>query len=363
MKIIPNRDNVKLIGRTLESDGNLYLSLSGSGMEFEYEGKGLTLTLLGGSASEIPNNQGNYARMAVYENGVRTRDLQLSEPRISLRIAESPVPKKTVIRVIKLSECAMSLAGIMPIEISEGERIRPTSKRQRKVEFIGDSITCGYGIDDEDPLHPFQTATEDVTRAYAYKTAAALNADYSMFSISGYGIISGYTGDPTVKMTNQRIPDFYEAMGFSYDKMPGIPAPADVAWDFQQYVPDAIIINLGTNDDSYCQDFTERQQEYADSYVAFLKVVRKHNPKAMIFCILGLMGDRLYPWICKAVKAYSGETGDDRITTVHLPEQDASVGYVSDYHPLESAHEKAAGVLIPAVLDTMLKSGDWQAEN
>lgn len=353
MKITCTNANVKYIGRTLLADGAVFLSLSGSGIEFEYEGMGLDLTLLGGSAAELPDNQANYARMAVYEDDERVFDVQLSARETKLRVAESPTTKKSVIRVIKLSECAMSLAGIAPLEISEGETVKPTPEKSRKIEFIGDSITCGYGVDDEDPLHPFQTATEDLTRAYAYKTARALDADYSMFSTSGYGIISGYTGDPSIKMSDQRIPDYYESMGFSYDRMPSLPAPMEVAWEYDRFVPDAIVINLGTNDDSYCQEFAERQQEYADSYVAFLKVVRKHNPGAMIFCALGLMGDRLYPWVCKAVKTFSEETGDQRITTVHLPEQDPSVGYVSDYHPLESAHQKAALVLIPAIREVM----------
>lgn len=356
MKIPCTAENVKHVGRTLIPEDILYLSLSGSGIEFEYEGKGLTLTFLGGDAAGQPDNQANYARMAVYADGRRIHDLQLAAKETTLRVAESQTAKKTVIRVIKLSECAMSLAGILPLEIADGESVKPTAARSRKIEFIGDSITCGYGVDDEDPLHPFKTATEDVTRAYAYKTALALDADYSMFSISGYGIISGYTGDPAVKMTNQRIPDFYEYFGFSYDGISGIPAPSEIPWDFSGYVPDAVVINLGTNDDSYCQDFEERQQEYADSYARFLKVVRKHNPDAMIFCVLGLMGDRLYPWVCKAAKAYSEETGDQRITTVHLPEQDETIGFVSDYHPLESAHEKAASVLIPAIRKTM----GWQ---
>ena len=64
-----------------------------------------------------------------------------------------------------------------------------------KIEFIGDSITAGYGVDDEVKEHGFSTATEDVTKTYAYKTAAALQADYSIVAYSGHGIISGYTGD------------------------------------------------------------------------------------------------------------------------------------------------------------------------
>jgi hypothetical protein len=61
------------------------------------------------------------------------------------------------------------------------------------------------------------------------------------------------------------------------------------------------------------------------------------------------MGDRLYPTICGAVKTYTEETGDVRITTVHLPEQDPAVGYGANYHPLESEHEKAAKVLTEAL--------------
>ena len=353
MKIICNENSVKYLGRTILKGDDLFLSLSGSGIAFVYEGKGLDLTLLGGGAALVPDNDGNYARMAVYVDDARVYDLQLQAPKTTLRVAESAEKETHVIRVVKLSECAMSLAAIAPLEIAEGETIKPAPAKARKIEFIGDSITCGYGIDDEDPLHPFKTANEDVTRAYAYKTAMALDADYSMFSTSGYGIISGYTGDPTVKMTNQLIPDFYEWMGFSYDNMPGFAAPMEMAWDFSRFVPDAIVLNLGTNDDSYCQEDENRQQEYADQYVAFLKVIRKHNPGAMIFCVLGLMGDRLYPWVCKAAKKYSEETGDQRITTVHLPEQDEKAGFVCDYHPLESAHHKAADELVPAIRKVM----------
>lgn len=353
MKIELSKKNVKLIGRTMLFSDTLFLSLSGSGIEFEYTGKGFTLTLQGGCAAALSDNGANYARIAIYQNDVRIMDRQISEKTLSLRLGESDERKTSIFRIIKLSECAMSLAGILPLEISEGDTVKPTPAKMHRIEFIGDSITCGYGVDDEDPLHPFKTATEDVTRAYAYKTALALDADYSMFSTSGYGIISGYTADPAVKMTNQRIPDFYEYMGFSYDKMDSIPAPMELVWNFEEFIPDAIVINLGTNDDSYCQEDADRQQEYADSYVDFLKVVRKHNPKAMIFCVLGLMGDRLYPWVCKAAQNYASITGDSHITTVHLPEQDASIGYVCDYHPLESAHEKASKELIQAIKEQM----------
>ena len=90
MKITCTKDNVKHLGRGILFSDLLFLSLSGSGIEFEYEGKGLTLTLIGGAAASYPDNDANYARMAVYVDDKRVSDLQLSSAETKLRIAESP---------------------------------------------------------------------------------------------------------------------------------------------------------------------------------------------------------------------------------------------------------------------------------
>ncbi|MCR5727305.1 MAG: GDSL family lipase [Lachnospiraceae bacterium] len=349
MKYSLTKDNVKLLGRTMLFDDTLLLSLSGSGIEFEHRGKaGIDIAFAGGGASGIPDNEANYARIRIYVNGKTVKDFLLNSKELTVHI-DADDSGLSVIRIIKLSECAMSLAGIRAIETANADSIKPTAQKPVKIEFIGDSITCGYGVDDPDPLHDFKTATEDVTKAFAYKTAQDLDVDYSMFSISGYGIISGYTEDLKNRHDEQLIPTFYESMGLSYDSIDGIPASQDISWDFSGYVPDIIVINLGTNDDSYCQDDESRQSWFATDYVKFLKTVRKHNPKAYIVCVFGLMGDRLYPTICKAADEYKKETGDTLITTVHLPEQDVSVGYGANYHPLESEHRKAADVLVPVL--------------
>ena len=347
MKIELTDKNVKLLGRTVSFGDTLLLSLSGSGIEFEYTGKGFDITFMGGEAAALKDNDVNYARIGIYVDGIVAKDFLLDRKELTVHIGEDILQGSTphMVRIMKLSECAMSLVGIKPLEVSEGDTVKPTPAKALKIEFIGDSITCGYGVEDPDPLHDFKTGTENVTRAFAYKTAKALDADFQMFSISGYGIISGYTPDPAERHADQLIPDFYESMGLSYDKLDGIPASQDIKWDFSGYVPDIVVLNLGTNDDSYCQDDKDRQAWYASEYVKFLKTIRKYNAGAYIVCAFGLMGDRLYPTICGAVKTYSEETGDKRITTIHLPEQDPAEGYGANYHPLESEHEKAAKVL------------------
>lgn len=332
-----NWDNVRLIGRVMPLENTLWMALSGTGAEFSVTGTQASVTLVADDTwSGVPENQ---ARVAVYADDVRVADVLLSQPETTITAFSSKDEETHVIRVIKLSEAAMSTCGIAEIE-TDGA-ITPTEAKDKFIEFIGDSITCGYGVDDEDRDHHFATGTEDVTRAYAYKTAVALDADYSMVSYSGYGIVSGYTATGE-KMGHQLVPDYYEKLGFSYGTYKGKYKPQDMVWDFTKRQPDLIVINLGTNDMSYVLDKPDRREEYSSGYLSFLKTVRMHNPDARILCVLGLMGEALCSAVEETVERYKKDTKDTRISYMGFPDQLPEDGYVADWHPTEVTHTKAA---------------------
>ncbi|WP_150272394.1 SGNH/GDSL hydrolase family protein [Paenibacillus tepidiphilus] len=297
---------VKMIGRTHYYNDVLWLALSGSGIEFSCYGKKVAITIKG---DQIAEGDTNHARIGIEVNGVRVVEEQIHQPVKTYTVFESSTEQQVTVRVLKLSEAAMSTAGIQEIVVEAAEGIIPTPGHVHRIEFIGDSITCGYGVDDEHELHPFSTATEDVTKAYAYLTAEALQADYSMVSYSGYGIISGYT-DNDQKLTTHLLPDYYEKVAKSEGKLDGTLNPLEVSWDFSRFVPELIVINLGTNDDSFTKDDGARQAEYGEQYAEFLKIVRRNNAGATILCTLGIMGDRLFPWLEQAVHSYTQATGD-----------------------------------------------------
>ncbi|MBQ8800497.1 MAG: hypothetical protein IJZ55_13150, partial [Lachnospiraceae bacterium] len=236
-----NFENVRLIGRVMPFEDTLWMALSGTGAEFRVTGKSAKVTLLADDTwNGVPENR---ARVAVYLDGVPVTDLLLDEPEKTVTVFTSEQKESHVVRVVKLSEAAMSTCGIADITV-DGE-VYATEPKKKLIEFVGDSITCGYGVDDEDRDHHFATATEDVTRAYAYKTAEALEADYSMVSYSGHGIVSGYTATGE-KMGHQLVPEFYELFGFSFGTYKGEYKPQSMAWDFQKRQPDLVVINLGT---------------------------------------------------------------------------------------------------------------------
>ncbi|MBO6141329.1 MAG: lipase [Ruminococcus sp.] len=346
-----NDKNVKLIGRTYPFEGNLWSAFSGTGIEFDFEGEYLAIILLADESCKEEKGE-NLARYAVLIDGEEKFKGMLDKEKTELVVFDSA--SKARVQVIKLSECAMSTMGIAPLVTDDNAKVTPAPERSRKIEFIGDSITCGYGVDDEDATHNFKTSTEDCTGAYAYKAARLLDADYSLVSISGYGIISGYTATAESKIPEQTVPQYYKSLGFSYNKFAGKLAPQDIPWDFSRYIPQAVVINLGTNDDSYCLDHADRQRDYTDNYKLFLKEVRANNPDAFIFCTVGIMGTRIYKALETAVNEYKAESEDTKILSYCFTEQDhENDGYAADYHPTRKTHDKASKAISQVIKETM----------
>lgn len=342
-------ENVRLIGRTTYQDDALWCAFSGTGIEFSFTGTKAEITLGGDNASLTANNTDNYARVAIYLNGKRVVDDMLDQSEKTYTIFETTVPCNAKIRVVKLSETAMSTFSVKEISVNTDGDIKPTEEKEHYIEFIGDSITCGYGVDDENRNHHFSTTTEDITKTYAYKTAEQLNADYSMVSISGYGIISGYS-DGKTKQASQVIPKYYDKIGYSYANS----LMASTSWDFKaNRSPDVVVINLGTNDDSYCKNYEDRQKEYVTEYINFLKTIRKNNPKATIICTLGIMGNNLYKCVEEAVTTYSKKTKDKNVYSMAFEVQSANDGYAADWHPTEATHTKAADKLTDKIEELM----------
>lgn len=346
--IYADNENITRVGRTFFKDGVLWCGLSGSGIKFETEAAGISINFLGDSSTTGTETEGK-ARVAVYLDGVRKADFVMEEPEKKTEFVFDRNDRHEI-RIVKLSECAMSMIGIGGIEVSDGE-IYKTKEKNFKIEFVGDSITCGYGADMEDPLVPFKTCTEDCTKAYAIKTAQKLDAEYSLVSYSGFGIISGYTNDDK-KLLTHLVPPLYEKCGFSHAQMRDGGKLQDIEWDFESFKPQLVVVNLGTNDFSYTGSNKERLDDYVENYVSFIKVIRKHNPSAKILLTLGLMDAISFDNVERTAETYKKETGDCEVYTCEIKHMLPEDGLTSDYHPTKLSHEKASDT-VTAKIKTM----------
>lgn len=343
-------ENVKLVGRTMYSNDTTWLVQSGSAVEFTITGKSAAITLAGDSSI---NNDENYrSRYAVLVDGEIIADDVMSTPEKTLTLFDGETSRTAKIKIIHLSEAMNGAIGVKNISVTSNQPVPicPEPEKALSIEFIGDSITCAYGVEGLSSYESFKTTTENFMKSYAYLTAQKLDADYSAVSYSGHGIISGYTSSGEIN-TDSLIPDCYGLTGKLSDYAEN--------WNFETRSHDVVVINLGTNDSSYVtKDPETRAQEFINGYMDFLKTVREKNPEAYIICTLGTMGDELYEYVAEAVEQYRTDTGDQRIMSYHSTVQNQADGIGSDWHPSAVTQQKSAYVLADKICQALGMESD-----
>lgn len=345
-------DNVKYIGRNIYDENNIaWLVQSGSAIEFTVTGKSAEITINGDGF--IENEEKYRPRYAVIVDDEIILDELLGVSEKTVELFSGAESRTATVKVIHLSEANNGAVGVSSIKVNSDAPVAvvPTAKKDLQIEFIGDSITCAYGVEGKDQYENFMTSTENFMKSYAYLTAKQLDADYSAVSYSGHGIISGYssTGD---RETGSLVPDYYDYVG----KIGSYKVP----WDFESNQKDVVVINLGTNDDTYVsKELETRGLEYAEEYVKFLNQIHKKNPSAYIICTLGTMGcTELYPYIEQAVENFKKESGYDRIMCYQSATHTQADGMGSDWHPSEKTQQNSAYVLADKICQALGMESD-----
>lgn len=148
-----------------------------------------------------------------------------------------------------------------------GEWLAPDPAPTRRLMFIGDSVTCGE-MTAWTPTGPAKSAeNSSAGLAYGMIVARRLGAECHLVSYGGRGVIRDWQG---IRDT-RNAPQFYEL---------ALPDDPKTKWDHRRYVPDAIGIQLGTND--FNQGIPD-QNEFVNAYVEFVRKVRRDAPSAPIF--------------------------------------------------------------------------------
>lgn len=214
----------------------------------------------------------------------------------------------------------------------------------RKMEFIGNSITCGYGTEVTDPKAPFSYETENHYYTYAAATARAFDAQSVIVAKSGIGVYRNY-GGPREGTPSTTMPGLYYQTQFE---------DSTETWDFSRYTPDIVCINLGTNDISM-DDYDTGLLE--NGYRNFLKDLRGYYPKAKIVFLSGPMlhGKQLND-VQTAMNNVVNEAkaaGDNEVYRFDFIPTDGSLGYGASYHPSKAQQYKSASELIPFIQSLM----------
>lgn len=328
-------ENTKLIGRTLTQEGITWLPMSGSAVECTVTGTEASVTIAGDGC--VYSDEKYRPRYGIFVDGELIEDVVMGEPEQTVQLFSGTATRTATVKIMHLSEANNGAVGVKQFDVvsSAAKPVKPTAKKDLTIEFIGDSITCAYGVGADNQYVSFETGTEDFSKSYAYLTAQLLDADYSAVCYSGHGIISGYSNDGTAN-TDSLVPPVYESVA----KLDAYAVP----WDFEANPSDVVVLNLGTNDDTYVtEDLETRGLEYQEGYVTFLQQIRACNPDATIVCTLGVMGcTELYPYIEAAVEAF----GDPKVFCYQSPTHNITEdGIGADWHPSAKTHQLNAYLL------------------
>ena len=334
-------ENVKTLGRTYYYKDAMWLIQSADTVEFEFTGTKGSITVHGDQNAFSDWAQNNLCRLGIFVNGELVVDELVDNYVKEYTFLDTDKETNANVKIVKLSDPAQSVVGIHKISVTSRGDIKPTEEKDLKIEFIGDSITCGIGVDDPNVDGVYCTASCNASKTYAYKLAQKFDADYSFFAYSGYGCLSGYRGT-TKPDTKATIPPIYGTYGTSMGYFGEDLDPEELEWDFSSYQPDLVIINLGTNDANYTKT-AEKKAEFTASYLAFIKQIKEKYPNAKILGVLGLGGASLYTPIKNAVNAYNEETGTNDVDYLKLSPIQEGDGAGVQNHPLEITHARAAG--------------------
>ncbi len=251
------------------------------------------------------------------------------------------------ITFVKRTEASVGSASFLGFEFL-GEMLPPPARPERRMEFIGDSITCGAG--DEAEVNSPQCQEDgwgqpyhNARVAYGAVLARRFNAAYHLSSVSGIGMVRNYS----FQYDARPMPEVYDSVFFEQTASP--------AWDHTRFIPDAVVVALGTNDFSPgdSQRETMNVDVFVEAYVKFVNKLRAYYPDAHIFCISSPMlgdgwptpGDKsaTNQWtaINKVVDAFNGQ-GDAR---VHKFYSSKIVGLGCGTHPSAAQHALMADQL------------------
>ena len=358
MKTI-EKENLIWCGRYLDHNGIRYFDYSASGFCFVMKGKRAETVILSDPDSWDEANKGvlgifvtegsDTSIAAIPEEP--TARITLTQRENHIVLFDSPVEKTVTVRVMKFSEAAFGYAGFTSLEL-EGDLLSspesPATESQLKLEFIGDSITCGYGIEGVWEKDTFTTQQERPDKAYAFLTAKALGAQVQLCSWSGIGLISNYVDPETIM-----LPDTHWLMQANWpytDKSLSLRLGIEPeVWDGAGYEPDIVVIHLGTNDISWVRGMEERRLEYTAQLRQLIEAVHRRSPRAKICCCLGIMGEQLNASVEEAVNLFKKDFPNVAAKAVLFTQQLEEDGIAADWHPSAVTHKKAAELLAEAL--------------
>jgi len=252
------------------------LELISSAIHFGFSFSGKECRVVAHLADPEAHNYLQYELDGVYQKRIKILG---NEKQVI--VISATVPGVHTVWIYKATEAH---TGPIFIEKVEGKNIKALKRPDKPlIEFIGNSITCGAAADASEIPCGTGVYHDQHNAYYAYgpRVARALNANFILSSVSGYGIYRTWNTE------GPNVPQVYEKTDFQ--------VWSQRYWNFSKYSPKVVSIALGTNDLSNGDGMHPRQPfdsaVFVDGYLKFVQLVKSKYPTATIALLSSPMVD------------------------------------------------------------------------
>ncbi|MDQ0920340.1 S-layer homology domain-containing protein [Paenibacillus sp. V4I5] len=308
--VAPEDANIHYMGRWDRSASATYKSYwPGASLRVSFTGTNVQIKL--GASANL------YAKLddapyVLYKNATGT-----------IHLTPTPLPARTHTLTV-VSKDILDVLSFQGLLLDSGATTVQAAPRDHLIEFIGDSITVGY------------TTPEVSIGSYAWLAGEQLGADHTQIAYTGICLETGVAC---------YVPNSL-GMSEQYFKLQPGDYPDSPDWNFSTYQPDAIVINLGTND----AKFNVSDNNFQSTYTAFLQQIRTKYPSAQLF-VLRTFGDfKAVPTLAAVnSRIAAGDTQLHYLDTTGWVDTYPSSDFNDSLHPSSAGHVKIANRLAQVI--------------
>ncbi len=321
----------KAQGRTIMYDNGLALLSSANTFEFNANCEGKVAVNITGESTDKAGDVDVYFTAYVDGERLEERFLVKGDGEHEIVLCQDIAKGEHSFKIVRQTEWGRGNIYVSSVTL-EGELMAAPADKELYIEFIGDSLTTGFGnlsdvvADDE---WGGASVYQDATQAYPYFTADALDADLSVVAIQGIGSACG---------------GWEFTMNEVYDNYPRVQE------DDYTYKPertaDVVVINMLANDTEYRGEFGLSPKDVVAKAKELCEMARATHPDSVIiFTPFGFVNQ-----VEKMIETELGGAANGYYT-MDLPMD--SLGKAA--HPSVAGHESATQALVPFIQDILAK--------
>lgn len=319
--------NIKLNGRCEKASDGIGLNFAASAIEFNTNSNNVLL--------EVSADEGVY--YSVFVDGVLKTERALTEKGTNYIACARGLSDGTHnIKFVRVTEGrGGNLMTAVSIQLDEGKTlVSADAKSDVLIEFLGDSLTNGYGnLTESTTTKASDLKYQNSLEAYPYLIAQKLGFDYRIVAMSGIALKERTDN-------NTKYPafyDFYSLESYHKDKSQKYTSsnPQDV---------DIVVVNLGTNDISknlFNPNDDAQVEEYANIYANLITNIGYRTDTKIVF-ISGVSWCHTQQDAYNAAKVKLNAAGYNNVYVYDC------LSYQSggEKHPSAKEHQKVADVII-----------------